>query len=53
MIRTKSYIEKLPPEQKPNIELMLMGIATAEITQGLAVGGGNYYLLISTFICSE
>jgi hypothetical protein len=32
-IRTKSYIEKLLPELKPNSELMLMGIASAPILQ--------------------
>jgi hypothetical protein len=30
-IRTKSYIEKLLPEPKPNSEPMLMGIASAPI----------------------
>jgi hypothetical protein len=33
MIRTKSYIEKLLPEPKPNREPMLMGIASAAILQ--------------------
>jgi hypothetical protein len=32
-IRTKSYIEKLLPEPKPNSEPMLMGIAAAPILQ--------------------
>jgi hypothetical protein len=32
-IRTKSYIEKLLPELKPNSEPMLMGIASAPILQ--------------------
>jgi hypothetical protein len=32
-IRTKSYIEKLLPELKPNSEPMLMGIAAAPILQ--------------------
>jgi hypothetical protein len=32
-IRTKSYIEKLLPEPKPNSEPMLMGIASAPILQ--------------------
>jgi hypothetical protein len=33
-IRTKSYIEKLLHELKPNSEPMLMGIASAPILQG-------------------
>jgi hypothetical protein len=32
-IRTKSYIEKLLPELKPNSEPMLMGIVSAPILQ--------------------
>jgi hypothetical protein len=32
-IRTKSYIEKLQPELKPNSEPLLMGIASAPILQ--------------------
>jgi hypothetical protein len=32
-IRTKSYIEKLLPEPKPNSEPLLMGIASAPILQ--------------------
>jgi hypothetical protein len=32
-IRTKSYIEKLLPELKPNSEPMLIGIASAPILQ--------------------
>jgi hypothetical protein len=32
-IRTKSYIEKLLPELKPNSEPMLMGITAAPILQ--------------------
>jgi hypothetical protein len=32
-IRTKSYIEKLQPEPKPNSEPLLMGIASAPILQ--------------------
>jgi hypothetical protein len=32
-IRTKSYIEKLLPELKPNSVPMLMGIASAPILQ--------------------
>jgi hypothetical protein len=32
-IRTKSYIEKLLPELKPNSEPLLMGIASAPILQ--------------------
>jgi hypothetical protein len=32
-IRTKSYIEKLLPELKPNSEPMPMGIAVAPILQ--------------------
>jgi hypothetical protein len=39
-IRTKSYIEKLLPELKPNSEPMLMGIAAAPILQNpLLVAG--------------
>jgi hypothetical protein len=39
-IRTKSYIEKLLPEPKPNSEPMLMGIASAPILQNpLLVAG--------------
>jgi hypothetical protein len=33
MKRTKSYIEKLLPEPKPNSEPMMMGIASASILQ--------------------
>jgi hypothetical protein len=36
-IRTKSYIEKLLPEPKPNSEPMLMGIASAPILQSIDV----------------
>jgi hypothetical protein len=32
-IRTKSYIEELLPEPKPNSEPLLMGIASAPILQ--------------------
>jgi hypothetical protein len=32
-IRTKSYIEKLLPEPKPNSEPLLMGIDSAPILQ--------------------
>jgi hypothetical protein len=32
-IRTKSYIEKLLPEPKPNNEPLMMGIASAPILQ--------------------
>jgi hypothetical protein len=39
-IRTKSYIEKLLPEPKPNSEPMLIGIASAPILQNpLLVAG--------------
>jgi hypothetical protein len=34
-IRTKSYIEKLLPELKPNSEPLLMGIASAPILHPL------------------
>jgi hypothetical protein len=37
-IRTKSYIEKLLPELKPNSEPLLMGIASALILQNPMLG---------------
>jgi hypothetical protein len=39
-IGTKSYIEKLLPELKPNREPMLMGIAFATILQNLLLPAG-------------
>jgi hypothetical protein len=39
-IRTKSYIEKLLPELKPNSEPMLMGIASAPILQNPLLPAG-------------
>jgi hypothetical protein len=39
-IRTKSYIEKLLPEPKPNSEPMLMGIASAPILQNPLLPAG-------------
>jgi hypothetical protein len=46
-IRTKSYIEKLLPELKPNSEPMLMGIAAAPILQNplLAVRLSSKFLV--------
>jgi hypothetical protein len=43
-IRTKSYIEKLLPEPKPNSEPMLMGIASAPILQ-------NPMLQAALYVC--
>jgi hypothetical protein len=40
-IRTKSYIEKLLPEPKPNSEPMLMCIASAPILQNPLLADGN------------
>jgi hypothetical protein len=39
-IRTKSYIEKLLPELKPNREPMLMGITSAPILQNPVLPAG-------------
>jgi hypothetical protein len=40
-IRTKSYIEKLLPELKPNSEPMMMGIASAPILQNPLLCAGK------------
>jgi hypothetical protein len=49
-IRTKSYIEKLLPEPKPNSEPMLMGIASAPILQNPMLPA--VFLRVGQFILS-
>jgi hypothetical protein len=44
-IRTKSYIEKLLPELKPNSEPMLIGIASAPILQNPVLAVRHFWVL--------
>jgi hypothetical protein len=48
-IRTKSYIEKLLPEPKPNSEQMLMCIASAPILQNPMLVAGLPHLAVIIF----